>query len=228
MSTMDSLKKFIGTRHGKLVVLRCANEEETSSRYRHGALVCRCDCGREVIRNRKELKNPKTARCGICKGTIVPDHTWERFTHLVALRHLIRENTNHVWWLCACACGSVLPIKAIDLKRNTKSCGCHAHDLFRKRHSDYQEKMIGRRNGRLIIEERLAEKSGQFSVWLCKCDCGNKVKVATPSIKRRRYCSRQCPLQVKNMLARIKDFASPIRKPLALEYLPKSGNNPVA
>jgi hypothetical protein len=72
-----------------------------------------------------------------------------------------RNKHGHKQWLCRCECGKNCVVTASHLRRNS-SCGCRANT-----------NLIGKRNGRLVVVERL-EAEGKNRLYRCKCDCGSE------------------------------------------------------
>lgn len=88
-------------------------------------------------------------------------------------------------WCCECECGVKKIVLGSSLKSgNTKSCGCHHHDVMSDRHTSLQaNQLMGRRFGKLFVECDVGRKYGQI-LWRCKCDCGNTKDVVAASLKR--------------------------------------------
>jgi len=72
-----------------------------------------------------------------------------------------RDKHSHKQWLCRCECGKNCIVTASHLRQNS-SCGCRANT-----------NLVGKRNGRLVILERLGVK-GKNRLYRCKCDCGTE------------------------------------------------------
>lgn len=62
----------------------------------------------------------------------------------------------------------------------TKSCGC-LNDEQRHKPSSQRKDLIGLRFGKLVVLERgpniIIESNEQKSTWICRCDCGNIIRV---------------------------------------------------
>lgn len=52
--------------------------------------------------------------------------------------------------------------------------------------------LTGQKFGKLTALKRLEEKDGGYLVWLCRCECGNTVKVDTRRLKRGTVTSCGC------------------------------------
>ena len=57
--------------------------------------------------------------------------------------------------------------------------------------------LTGQRFGRLVVIEPLEERLGGCIVWLCKCDCGNNIKVISTNLTGVRTKSCGCLLKEK-------------------------------
>jgi len=52
--------------------------------------------------------------------------------------------------------------------------------------------LVGKRYGKLTVIRKTEERRGSFVVWECLCDCGNKCKVITGSLKNGNTMSCGC------------------------------------
>jgi hypothetical protein len=104
---------------------------------------------------------------------------------------------NHVRWICSCACGGKAKtiVAACSLTSGrTRSCGCLRRRLAGAR--SFKD-CIGQRFGWLVVLERAGSKSGR-AMWLCLCDCGNKVVVSRNDLARGHTKSCGCLRREKN------------------------------
>ena len=66
---MSAVKEMEGQRFGRLVVAkRAGSDHRGKARW-----LCRCDCGREVIRQGPSLRRGRTVSCGCNKGEWTTD-----------------------------------------------------------------------------------------------------------------------------------------------------------
>lgn len=84
-------------------------------------------------------------------------------------------------WHCLCDCGNEIDVRSIELtSNNTTSCGCKRKDLRRN--------LIGQRFGKLTVIERsnnyISPKGQSQVMYICKCDCGKEVEVASSSLQQ--------------------------------------------
>lgn len=94
-----------------------------------GLVLCRCDCGRMVVRQFNGLLHVGTrTRCGSAhKKPISPnfrDLAGQRYGSLLVLREAERASSGAVIWECLCLCGRKVMVRAGHLKsRHATSCG---------------------------------------------------------------------------------------------------------
>ena len=100
---------------------------------------CRCDCGKEVIKNGDSLRRGHTKSCGCANiknhaGPKIKDLTGKRFGKLLVLEFVDKKTTiskkgyrnTNVYWKCKCDCGKEVIRLGDSLKSGaTKSCGCN-------------------------------------------------------------------------------------------------------
>lgn len=87
-----------------------------------------------------------------------------------------REN-NRLLWKCRCECGNEKWIRADSIKSGRqKSCGC-----LRKATEIKSKDITGIKYSRLTPLKYISGK-GENEIWLCKCQCGNEVKVLKKNI----------------------------------------------
>lgn len=99
------------------------------------------------------------------------DLTGQKFGKLTVIERA--KGVKDVQWVCRCECGNVTTVRPHDLKSGaTKSCGCLRHVQYRK-----SPDLVGKIFGRLRVIRRNGSSKYKKALWLCKCDCGNKVTV---------------------------------------------------
>lgn len=109
------------------------------------------------------------------------DYTGVRFTRLLAIKRLSKEESglNKTAYTCQCDCGNVVVVRGNNLISNTtKSCGCLEKETLRKaRAKDY----TGLKFNRLFLIERiLLHKRGV--AYRCQCDCGKQTIVIASAV----------------------------------------------
>lgn len=117
-----------------------------------------------------------------------PNLVGERFGKLVVVKPLGHDKYNNAQWLCRCDCGKECITTSKCLRSGDKrSCGClHSEDL------------TGKRFGRLVAIEMLAERKNRRIVYRCKCDCGNVVDVVASELRDGH--TRSCGCLVRDAL----------------------------
>lgn len=116
----------------------------------------------------------------------IKDIVGERFGKLTVVRYLrtdVKPYGHVVIWECKCDCGNVVEVSTSSLRTgNTRSCGCLV-----------SENLIGMKFGRLTVADREPSKSKKDKgLWICKCDCGNVIRVRTHSLKSGNTASCGC------------------------------------
>jgi len=98
------------------------------------------------------------------------DLTGRRFDNLVVIERGENSKSGDARWICLCDCGNQTLVWSYSLRKGrTKSCGCERLKKFTD--------LKGRRFGRLIVEHRAENTSGDSTTWHCKCDCGADVVI---------------------------------------------------
>lgn len=116
------------------------------------------------------------------RETIVPGN---KYNMLTAIKPTEKRCSEGILWLCKCDCGNdECYVSAKSLKNgNTKSCGC-----LKTKTQD----VTGKRFGRLTPIKPVLLEKGKSTVWLCKCDCGNEIKVEIRSLNSGNTRSCGC------------------------------------
>ena len=115
------------------------------------------------------------------------DLTGQRFGKLMVVSratNYIKPNGNKIiQWRCVCDCGNEVVVRGEYLKSgHTKSCGCLT-----------SENLVGMKFGRLTVMDRESPKSKKAKgLWVCKCECGNVIKVNTSDLKSGNTTSCGC------------------------------------
>ena len=113
------------------------------------------------------------------------DLTGRRFTKLTVLFpvYVSGRSEKHYYWLCVCDCGNYITCR-IDCLQNQhiQSCGCMTVEGVYKKSRTLAEQMIGKRCGKLIIDEFVGYKVGRSgrskAMFKCFCDCGGSAIVS--------------------------------------------------
>ncbi|MCL2322076.1 MAG: hypothetical protein FWC47_08235 [Oscillospiraceae bacterium] len=99
------------------------------------------------------------------------DLTGQKFEQLTVIKPTSKRKNKYTVWECRCDCGNIIEVDTQRLKTGyAKSCGC----IVAKPRKD----ITGQKFGRLTVISHAAElRNNEHTVWICKCDCGNIVKV---------------------------------------------------
>jgi len=116
----------------------------------------------------------------------------KRFGRLRVLRVVPgKKYGHHRSCICQCDCGTRKDIAVSDLRSGrTTSCGCW---LRESAHVRKLEDIAGEKFGRLTAVRRLSENIlGSGAAWLCRCDCGKKIKSTVHRLRRGNTKSCGC------------------------------------
>jgi len=99
----------------------------------------------------------------------------QRFGRLRVLR-LGTPRGRRVYWVCHCRCGVVKEVRGDALRADggTRSCGCLQREAVSALGHHHGP---GERFGRLRIIKLVGTIKKRGRVYLCRCDCGQRVKV---------------------------------------------------
>jgi len=118
------------------------------------------------------------------------DLTGLKFGHLTALREMRgRDDYNRIRWVCKCACEKEVKVPtAFLLNGHSESCGCAGVN-----------NLTGKRFGQLTVMGLSSVRADTpVRLWNCLCDCGNKIRVKTSSLKNGNTKSCGC-LKINNL-----------------------------
>lgn len=117
----------------------------------------------------------------------------QRFGKLVVIEYAGTDKWHKALWRCKCDCGNEVVVASKSLRcGDTRSCGCIS-----------SENLVGKRFGKLLVVERLAERSKYKRVqYRCLCDCGNECVATSLSLKSGKKRSCGC-LRQENLLKAI-------------------------
>lgn len=111
-------QNLIGKRYGHLMVLADLGTDKNGRRH----WLCRCDCGREAVRNTQQLTRGESPKCARWNHEILG----KRFGLLVVKDFAgRRKKGGDALYLCQCDCGREITPAGSDLVRGEiTSCGC--------------------------------------------------------------------------------------------------------
>lgn len=160
---MRQRSNLSGKKFGKLTAIEDAGEK-------HGARFwkCQCDCGNLAIVRASKLIAGHSRSCGCLHKTFL---IGQRFGQLTVIAEAGRKYRGQKAWLCRCDCGNDAIETSMQLKSGGAiSCGCVRRNDLR-----------GKRFGKLIALNDVGSKRNK-RIWLCKCDCGNKITVLSANL----------------------------------------------
>lgn len=180
-------KNLTGETYGYWTVLEDAHES-TSDRDHYW--ICKCQCG--TIRKVRggSLKKGQSKSCGCQRKSI--NLIGQKFGRLTVLQKTNERNSSGgILWLCKCDCGNICKRPTSTLKKEgIHSCGCYN---IEKIIAVNQKDLVNKKFGKLTVLQKTNERNSFGGVlWLCKCDCGNVVKVETHSLTSGNTTSCGC------------------------------------
>lgn len=120
--------------------------------------------------------------------TKLEDLTGRKFGRLTVIKRVENHKSGKTQWLCRCECGTEKIIPSVYLKSgDTKSCGCLATEV-KKQYED----LTGMKFNKLTVIKRIENNKFNQVQWLCKCDCGNEIKVTSNRLKLNKCKSCGC------------------------------------
>lgn len=127
------------------------------------------------------------------------DLTGMKFGRLTVIKQDGKDKWGAKKWLCKCDCGNIISVIGKSLtNNNTKSCGCYKKEKTSKRN---KKDITNKRFGKLVAIKPLRIDENNQVIWLCKCDCGNEINVATHSLLSGN--TKSCGCTRKEKLAKI-------------------------
>lgn len=123
-------------------------------------------------------------------GRLVKDLTGKKFGRLTVIKRYGRANCGRIKWLCRCICGKTTKVMGVHLlSGHTASCECYAVE---RRKEALSKDLTGKIFGRLTaIKSDGSDRFGNV-VWVCRCICGNVVKVNCACLCRGSTISCGC------------------------------------
>lgn len=174
--------------------------EEVSQKKRQRRWLCQCECGnvKEVIQS--TLTRGASASCGCMRNEKVAKKvklnlTGKKFGLWSVIKENGRNKHGQVLWECKCECGNVVNVVGSFLKRGvSQGCGCSRNKKISER---TKIGLVDRKFGRLTVLKDVGSDEQKRILWLCQCECGNKIEVSGVFLRRGTTKSCGC-LKLEN------------------------------
>lgn len=184
---------IIGETFGKLKVLSFSESAIRKGYY--GSYICECSCGNTVELKRYKLINHKIKSCG-CKFHDLTNKQFGRWhVDSIAQAYNTPCGSKIIQYNCTCDCGTKRVVTARALTSGaSQSCGClHSEIISSMFLNDLKDKVFGD----LTVKQRVETKwspSGKtmYTMWKCKCKCGNTINVSSVNLLSGRIDSCGC------------------------------------
>jgi hypothetical protein len=176
---------LLGKKFGRLTVI-----ERNGSKGHKALWLTVCDCGTQITIPGDSLTSGNTRSCGCYKiervvrlgHANVKDLTGQTFSRL-SVQYRDGTKDSHAMWLCRCSCGVEKSISSASLVRgDTTSCGCYQAEIARESRIALIKDLTGLVFSRLTVLSRDTSQDYSEVKWLCKCECGREVSVASGSL----------------------------------------------
>lgn len=158
---------------------------------------CQCDCGNYKNISTANIKTTKSCGCLRHKNKI-NIQPGDKFGKLTVIEEIPeRDAKKRIHYKCKCECGNFSTPSASDLKAgHSTTCGKCTPFWDYIKYNDLTNKKFGKL---IAIEPILNKKdecylnqSGRSLFWLCKCECGNIIKVSANHLTQGRSKSCGC------------------------------------
>ena len=121
------------------------------------------------------------------------DLVGRKFGRLTVLQDTLkRESSGCVIWKCLCDCGKICEKSTKNLNSGTKSCGCLHIEKAREQGAKSCIDLTNHKFGKLTVIKKSQNRCHTGVKWICRCDCGNEIEVASQSLLRGRTKSCGC------------------------------------
>ena len=131
----------------------------------------------------------------------IKDITNLKFGNLTAIQNTGKADAHrNLIWLCQCDCGNFCEVSGNNLRTgHTRSCGCLKQ--LKCAEAGKKQNIIDETNNRYgkLTVISFDSINNHNAMWLCKCDCGNKVIVAGIHLRSGHTQSCGCVKSVGEM-----------------------------
>ncbi|KAB7891359.1 hypothetical protein [Poseidonibacter ostreae] len=126
----NSGEKIEGKKFNYLTVVEKTNKPSSSGSLFY---LCKCDCGKETLALRCNLKSGKKKTCGTCdyshRKYHLKDYIDKKFGMLLILNEKEEKIKSKVFWSARCECGNITKVSTSNLFSskelvNVLNCGC--------------------------------------------------------------------------------------------------------
>jgi hypothetical protein len=180
---MSQENELIGKKSGLLTAKKVVKTKDGNK------LLCKCDCGNEKLVKAEYFKYGKVKSCGcLLSKNKIKDIKGQKSGKLTAVEFTGKIENHSAIWLCECDCGNEIEVESSDFTSGRiKSCGC-------LRSESHIKDLAGKKFGKLTALKRTGKTSNNSQVWLCECECGNKVEVSAGNLTSGKTNSCGCLL----------------------------------
>ena len=179
-ASIININSYIGKKYGKLTITG-GGELEKGKRY----FTADCDCGTKNIKVRLDRLNDNSC-CNNCKNTnnISILNNSKLNNQMLKIKYYFTEN-GRGYYMCDCACGNTDIKVRTDMYKSgaTRHCGCQKIGL-----SNY----VGKRFGKLIVNNIKETLQSGETIYNCTCDCGNTCEVKQSELRSGKTKSCGC------------------------------------
>ena len=187
---MPRTLNLVGKKFNMLTVLEKTNQRE------RGMVVwkCQCDCGNICYVAGTKLRDNRVKSCGcLVHQSKAFNLIGQKFGKLIPLKNTGKKTSNRsAIWLCQCDCGNKIEVSQDSLRHGTKSCGCLQREVTAELGKSKKIDLTGEKYGKLTVLYELPNNIYNRTMWMCKCDCGNLIEVATRDLRRGNTGSCGC------------------------------------
>lgn len=165
---MREAEDIVGKTYGELTILQVF---KTSGVKVKPKVLCKCSCGREVIRDKYGVTSGATLSCGHLRHS-KNDLLGNTFGDITVI-----ESVGRGRYKCKCICGAEKIVAGGDVRRGSGIKCTHFID-------EERDELLGKKYGDLTVISRVG------ALYKCKCACGNTIDIHGSILKTgiRKSC----------------------------------------
>ena len=211
-------KDITGKRFGKLVVIEMLYGEKNNNGKYITKCRCKCDCGNEIIKNIKSLKDTIYSSCGCANREIMQKSNGinidgKKFGRLTVMETYWDKSPIKV--KCKCDCGTIKILRKSDVQSgHTLSCGCLQSEEASKNEKDWSGYIS--EYGVKAIKKIEKNNKNQW-IWEFECPICNKTFTSLP-IKVATGHTTSCGCRVQSSKEQL---ISKYLKDNNIQYIPQ-------